>query len=506
MLARLLSLPLFVILMGAGALAMFLPALHAYIEGDMATARVFFLSGGLFLLLTLMVGIATATYSPASTALSHMIALVAAFTVLPAMLAVPFMESVRGAKFGDGYFEMVSALTTTGATLYDDPEMLPRAVHYWRALVGWLGGFLIWVAAFAILAPLSLGGFEVTTASEAGQRARGEYGFIRVARPGERLIKYAGKLFPVYTGLTVLLWLGLTVSGEEAFVAVCHAMSTLATSGISPVGGLANGQAGLGGEILVFLFMFFAISHLTFAPDPGRRRIMAFLTDPEFRFALVIITAVPVLLFLRHWTGALDQSPDNAPLTALRAAWGSLFTVMSFLTTTGFESAAWADSAAWSGLQTPGLILIGLCLIGGGVATTAGGVKLMRVYALFIHSRREMDRLVHPSSVGNLGVQARRIRRQGAYVSWIFFMMFTLSVAAIMSALALTGLSFESSLVLTVSTLSTTGPLADLGGEFAVKFAFLDDWARGILITSMVLGRLETLAFIALLNPEFWRR
>ncbi|SLN18384.1 Trk system potassium uptake protein TrkG [Pseudoruegeria aquimaris] len=506
MVARLLSLPLFVILMGAGALAMLLPALHAYIESDMETARVFLLSGVIFLLLTLFVAVATADYSPASTALSHMIALVAAFTILPAMLAVPFMEAVPGADFGDGYFEMVSALTTTGATLYDDPGSLPRAVHYWRALVGWLGGFLMWVAAFAILAPLSLGGFEVTSTSEAGQRARGEFSFIQVAGPGDRLIKYAGRLFPVYTGLTVLLWLGLTISGENAFVALCHAMSTLATSGISPVGGLSGGTAGIGGEVLVFFFMFFAISHLTFAPDQSRRRLNAFLNDPEFRFALVIITVVPLLLFLRHWTGALEQSPVSAPLTALRAAWGSLFTVLSFLTTTGFESVSWADSAAWSGLQTPGLILIGLCLVGGGVATTAGGVKLMRVYALYIHSRRELDRLVHPSSVGNLGVQARRIRRQGAYVSWVFFMLFTLSVAAIMSALALTGLSFESSLVLTVSTLSTTGPLADIGGEFAVKFAFLDDWTRGILIISMVLGRLETLAFIALLNPALWRR
>lgn len=512
MIGRLLSLPLFVILMGIGALAMFLPALHALVEEDFFTASVFFWSAVLFLIITLLVAVATANYRPASTAISHLVALVSAFTVLPMMLAVPFMEAVSGASFGDGVFEMVSALTTTGATLYDDPERLARSVHYWRALVGWMGGFLMWIAAFAILAPLNLGGFEVNSTYEAGQNETQQVSFIRSAPPGARLIKYAGRLFPIYTGLTVLLWGALAFSGEDAFVAICHAMSTLATSGISPVGGLQNGQAALGGEVLVFLFLFFAISHHTFAPDRGHNKLRALFSDPEMRLGLVIVVSVPMFLFLRHWTGALEvvegqeQVYETGLMTALQSFWGSLFTVMSFLTTTGFQSEYWAQSSAWSGLTTPGLILVGLCLIGGGVATTAGGVKLLRFYALYVHSRREMARLVHPSSVGNLGTQARFIRRQGAYVSWIFFMLFVLSVAAIMSAFALNGLSFESSLVLTVSSLSTTGPLASIGGEFAVKYEFLDNVSRGILIFSMILGRLETLAIVALFNPQLWRR
>ncbi|MEP2782020.1 MAG: potassium transporter TrkG [Pseudoruegeria sp.] len=491
---------------------MFLPALHAYIEQDFFTAGVFFWCGIVFLIITLMVAIATSNYRPASTAVSHLVALVSAFTILPMMLAVPFMEAVSGASFGDGLFEMVSSLTTMGATLYDDPTELARSVHYWRALVGWIGGFLMWVAAFAILAPLNLGGFEVNSTYEAGQNESAQSNFIRAARPGDRLIKYAGRLFPIYTGLTILLWIALTVSGEEAFVAICHAMSTLSTSGISPVGGLQGGQSGIGGEILVFLFLMFAISHHTFSTDTGRNKVGALIQDPEIRIGLVILIGIPLLLFLRHWTGALDvvdgaeKMTTSGVKTALNSLWGSLFTVMSFLTTTGFQSDSWAQSASWSGLTTPGLILIGLCLIGGGVATTAGGVKLLRFYALYVHSRREMALLVHPSSVGNLGTQARHIRRQGAYVSWIFFMLFVLSVAAVMSAFALNGLSFESSMVLTVASLSTTGPLASIGGEFAVRYDFLDNISRGILIFSMILGRLETLAFVALFNPQLWRR
>ena len=101
------------------------------------------------------------------------------------------------------------------------------------------------------------------------------------------------------------------------------------------------------------------------------------------------------------------------PQRRWRALWGGLFTVLSFLTTTGFESEQWLAASDWSRLESPGLILMGLALLGGGVATTAGGVKLLRVYALMRHGERELDRLVHPSSVGGSGQTARRIRRQG---------------------------------------------------------------------------------------------
>ena len=95
-------------------------------------------------------------------------------------------------------------------------------------------------------------------------------------------------------------------------------------------------------------------------------------------------------------------------------------------------------------------------MIGGGVATTAGGVKLLRVYVLYMHGRRELERLVHPSSIGGSGQRARRLRREGAYVAWIFFMLFAISIAAVMLALSLSGLDFEQSVVLSIAALSTT--------------------------------------------------
>jgi trk system potassium uptake protein TrkH len=192
-------------------------------------------------------------------------------------------------------------------------------------------------------------------------------------------------------------------------------------------------------------------------------------------------------------------------VAAIRALWGTVFTVLSFLTTTGFESADWAEARAWSGLATPGLILAGLAVIGGGVATTAGGVKLLRVYALYRHGEREIERLVHPNSIGGAGAQARQLRRRGAQIAWIFFMLFALSIAVTMLALSLTGLNFEASTIFSVAALSTTGPLAAVTAAQPLSWAELDTAARAIAVVAMVLGRLETLAIIALLNPEFWR-
>ena len=143
--------------------------------------------------------------------------------------------------------------------------------------------------------------------------------------------------------------------------------------------------------------------------------------------------------------------------------------------------------------------------MGGGVATTAGGVKLLRVYALYKHGMREMDRLVHPSSVAGKGVAARRMRREGASIAWVFFMIFAISIALVMTALAAAGTSFEDAVILSVAALSTTGPVAVVAGESPINYVQLSDASKLIICGAMVLGRLETLAIIALLNPDFWR-
>ncbi|WP_296425856.1 potassium transporter TrkG [Yoonia sp.] len=500
-------LPFFVVLMGLGAIAMIVPAIHGAIMEDFNTMRVFFYGFILFSILTLIVGLTTAGYAPQNVARSQLIGLLSAFTLLPMIFAVPFYEAVGNTTYLDAWFEMVSSFTTTGASVYENAGRLTPSLHLWRALVGWLGGLLVWVTAVSIFAPMNLGGFEVRATTNIGKGSSTSFTQIaRIADPSERMVRYTLSLTPIYVGLTFLLWVGLVIMGEFPYIALCHAMSTLSTSGISPIGGLYYAASRFWGELLVFVFFAFALSRLTFSRGLIGEAGQGLRRDPEFLTAIFLIGSVTALLFIRHFVGAAD-SPSGTNLGASwQALWGALFTVTSFLTTTGFESHYWGGAANWSGLETPGLFLIGLALIGGGVATTAGGVKLLRIYALFRHGQREQERLVHPSSVGGGGREARRIRKQGAYISWIFFMLFAISIAVVMLLLSLTGVQFETSMVLAVSALSTTGPLAAVAAETPISYSGIPDAAKIVLAAAMVLGRLETLAIIALFNPEIWRR
>jgi trk system potassium uptake protein TrkH len=503
---RILELPFLVVLMGIAALVMLLPAAHAFVHSDHRVARSFLYSSILFLVLVTMIAIATSNYRPRNAARGHLAALVLAYLILPPMLAVPFHQAVQNTTFINAWFEMVSSFTTTGATLYDDPLRLHASLHLWRAFVGWLGGFFMLLAGIAILAPLNLGGFEVVSGGAVGRNAIGTAQNTRIADPSERITRYALAIFPVYGGLTLILWVLLLTSGEVGLVALCHAMSTLSTSGISPVGGIDQGRSGTVGEMMIFLFFAFAVTRRAFFGRAVSSSLAPLHRDPEIRMALACIAILPLVQFLQHWTGEVATDQSNELLHAAQAFWGSIFTTLSFLTTTGFVSQDWGIARSWAGPGSSGLILIGLALIGGGVATTAGGVKLLRVYALYKQGLREMERMIHPNSIGGAGPAARRMRREGAYVAWIFFLLFAVSIAFVMAALTLTGLEFEPAMVFTIAALSTTGPLAEVGSDAPLSYAMLGSAAKFILAGAMVLGRLETLAILALLAPDSWRR
>ena len=494
--------PFIVVLMGIGAAAMLVPALHAFLIDDHATSRAFFYSAILFGILFVMMALATTGMRIRRQGRSHLISILASMTVLPLILAVPLAEAVPDTRFLNAYVEMVSSITTTGLTLFE-AERLPASVHLWRALVGWLGGFFMWVTAIAVMAPLSLGGFEITSNAEIGQGARQ---IANVADPAMRLRRFGARFFPIYVGLSMVLWLSLYMAGDTPLVAICHAMATLSTSGISPVGGLEGSGAGQKGEVVILLFFVFALSRLTFTSDDRSKGLGSIARDPEMRLGLLISVTVAGLLFFRHWVVSFEEGAELSLVEGLRGLWGALFTVTSFLTTTGFQSLEWGATQAWSGFGAPGVLLLGLAVFGGGVATTAGGVKLLRVYALYQHGLREMEKLVHPSSISGAGDHGRRFRRQGAFAAWVFFMLFAISIAAVMVGFSLIGgVDFEEAMILTISALSTTGPLTAAAGEAPVNLAQLSDGARGLLCAAMVLGRLEALAIIALLNPEFWR-
>ncbi|WP_240671959.1 TrkH family potassium uptake protein [Tropicibacter alexandrii] len=502
MLARVAQLPLFLLLLGISSASMVVPAVIARVTRDYHDARAFFYAAVIGLLVTVLVGIAMSGRRHNTSALRQLVALAAGFVFLPLFFAVPFHEAVRTTSFENAYFEMVSALTTTGATLFD-PARLSVPEHFWRAQVGWMGGLLMWVAASGILAPLALGGFEVTATGEPGQAVLPGLARSVVNDPAQRLWRSVRLLLPVYTGLTVALAIMLLVAGDPPLIAVSHAMSAMATSGISPIGNVAGAPSGMAGEIVLFCFLFFALSRLTFSTDTRNGRGLWY--DPEFRLGVIIVVAVPVLLFLRHWWAAFDIGDERDLTAGLRALWGALFTGLSFLSTTGFVSADWATAQGWSGLSTPGIILMGLALLGGGVATTAGGVKLLRVFALYLNGKRELERLIHPHSVGRKGLAGGRIRREGAFIAWVSFMLFAITIAALTMLLGLFGVGLEPAIVLTIATLSNTGPLIATAGSEPVMVAAMGWDLKVILSLAMVLGRLELLAVIVMLTPDVWR-
>lgn len=499
MLARLAELPLLVVLLGlSGAMAL-LPAFYAFGVNDHDHARNFLYSSLILLVLTVMLGIATAAYSPRDPSRSHLAALVLAYAALPLALALPMIEALPDTTLVNAWFEMISAFTTTGASVYG-PDRLADAVHLWRATVGWFGGFLIILAAYAILAPLNLGGSEVSSGRVPGRGAVGTAQITRTADPAVRLTRFALMLFPVYGALTFLLWCGLLVLGESGSSALIHAMGTLSTSGITGSAAFQDAASGTPGEVLIFLCFAFAITRRAL---PGIRLAAnrrPLFQDPELRLAALLVMTVTVILFVRHWV-VVGEIEGDVTAEAVPSFWGILFTASSFLTTTGYVSADWQTATQWSGIGTPGLILLGLAIIGGGTATAAGGVKLLRVYALLRHGERELEKIIHPNSIGRGGMDARRLRREGAQFAWVFFMLFATSIAVISALLLLAGVGFEQTMVLAIAALTTTGQLAELGAAQPILYQDLTDPVKIILGIAMVVGRLETLALLALILP-----
>lgn len=505
MMRRLLDLPLLVLLLGMAGLAMFLPAGHAFVLRDHALARSFVYMALLVLVFAGMLGLARANISARNVARNHLVSLALAYVILPPVLALPLIQrTAGGADFGPAIFEMLSAFTTTGAVVLEGP--LKPSVELWRALVGWLGGLFALVMVFSVLAPLNLGGIEVETGRIPGRASPATQQITRVADPSERMVRFATGIFPIYSGMTLLLWVLMFMAGEDGFVALCHAMGTLSTSGISPLpGGLAAGQGGWLAELALAAFLILALSRRPLLWILGQSSASHVRRDPELGLAAVLLGVAVGFVFAVGLVSSLARPEGFQPTEALAGLWALIFTCLSFLTTTGYVSSSWQGMVQWSDLSSPDTLLWALAIIGGGVASTTGGVKLLRVYALLRYGEQELDRVIHPNAVGRSRAGAgvtRGAMMQGASMAWVFFMIFGLTILAFVAALTLQGVDFAQSLVLTLSALTTTGPLVGQSGGIAASFADQSGLVQVVLGVAMVVGRLEVLAILAILLPE----
>lgn len=497
-----------IILVAMTAIAMLLPIAIGFSLREHRAARAFLYSALLLVSFAGLVFLANRGERVGEGRFSHpFYVLTAAYLGLPVIMAIPLTEAVPNMGLFHAWFEMTASFTTTGATLLDDTA--PLSVHLWRAVVGWAGGAFVLIYALAILAPLNLGGFEVlTTGANAAQSdALGKDDLPTIqssARdpqaPDIVLADLAAALRvvgAVYAGLTLLLWVGLSLTGLPPLRGLVLSMSTLATSGIVVPGG--EGAPGFAAELLIALMLVTGLSRI-FWTDLGRQSgTRAQWWRTELGLAGVVLAAVVFAAF----TGAVLRGRMPGIEYLPPELWATTFTALSFLTTTGFTSTLGTEGTGWLA-GSSGVILLCLAALGGGVATTAGGIKLMRLYALFSQVSHEMGQLVHPSRMGGDGPARRALRREGAFAAWLYVMIFVFALACVVALLAAIGHGLEASLRLALAALTTTGPLAQTGaGRLDVPaWGDLGWFEQALLAAAMIIGRLDFLLLLSI----FWPR
>lgn len=504
--------PVIALALLAVAALMLPPAALALMERDMASARAFSQSAGLLALVAAAFAVARHGHRSRTPARSEIVTVLLVFTVAPIGAALPVALTAPQLGPVGAYFEMVSSFTTTGATALPSLDAAPRALHLWRALTAWFGGFAALTAAVAVFAPRNLGGYEVQAAERRGPVGRlgGGPSWSRADgrdEGGERLARAVAVVGPAYAVLTLALALIFASLGMPGLRAAVHAIGIMSTSGVSIDDAGFRSGAGAGAEAVALGFLALAATRHAFAAGSRRGLARRLRRDPELELALIAVTIAAGWIFLRHWLQAPGAAPARAEGVWFDAAWGAVFTAASFLSTTGYVSESWRATEAWSGSSGAGLLLLALATMGGGVASTAGGVKLLRAYALYQHGLRDLDTLAKPSLVARKGEGVRRVGFAGAVLAWLFVMLYGLGASTVMLGLSATGVPLDRAFAAAIAAIANTGPAYGMAlGDAAGGFAAFGDLGKLILCAAMALGRVEILAVVALTNPDYWRR
>jgi len=433
------------------------------------------------------------------------------YILAPAVAAVPILNLKGVDSFSAAYFEMASALTTTGATIFWNVDLVPDAVILWRAMLAGFGGLVCLVSALAILAPLSIGGFEVDHMID--RRAQTINYELLCASEGARKMDLEARIIWALKIVTIpylificLCSFALAANGVTIFEAICLALGSVSTTGFSPQSDGVAGYRSLLVEMVLVATMVPAAIGISAHVRSLRTGVKSYLRDSELRYMAIFVTVVVILLFFRHWIGAIETQSTDELRAAAAALWGAFFMAVSFATTTGFESAAWDGATEWSGLKTPGVVLVGLAIVGGGAASTAGGVKLIRAALLAKHSMGELRRLARPSSVQPISSGGRSVTFDAMRIVWVFVMLYAITLAVCALGLTATGFKFVDAFAGSIAAISNTGPLLPLISGEEGAYTSLDPAARFLLCGAMIVGRMETLAVVALFSVSAWRR
>jgi trk system potassium uptake protein TrkH len=317
------------------------------------------------------------------------------------------------------------------------------------------------------------------------------------------LVKVSQKIIPVYLGLTITLWGCLTSLGTDGYTSFIRALSVISTSGISGPEKFELDGAGFFGELAIVIFLIIALSNSILKSFFKQARVKNIFYDKEIRLGLSIVVAVTLLFSFKQLTPSIFQTEITESFgSIIELIWGNFFTFISFLTTNGYVSGFWRFSSSSTDLSYTIIILMGLCLFGGGVATTAGGIKLLRISILFKAFSNETGKLLHPSSISSKSSLTKNLEIS-VFMAWIFFMLFMISIAALTTFLAVFETSFEDALLLAVACLTTTGPIIEMIEPDQFLISELSIFSKMALIIGMVLGRLEILVALSLIAFGF---
>ena len=397
--------------------------------------------------------------------------------------SLPFLLSNQSFSFSDAFFESMSGITTTGATIISDLDNSPKSILLWRAIMQWLGGIGIVVMAITILPLLKVGGMQLF-------KMEGPDSTEKIL---PRTIEVAAIIISTYVILTLLCGFFYWIFGMTIFDSVCHAMTTIATGGFSThnesIGFFKNSNIEIVASLFIILGSIPFISYLKFSQ--GNKKI--FFQDVQIKgliylLAISIIIMFLYLLFINYESNLFEKIRISS------------FNVISILSGTGYVT---DDFGLWGKFSL--IFFLFLMFIGGCSGSTACGIKIFRLQMLLIFLKNQVKKLIYPNSViitkyNNHKISDDFIR---SVIIFIFSFLFIFLIIAML--LSISGLDFVTSISGAASSISNVGPgLGEIIGPDG-NYKNLPDLSKWILATGMLLGRLELFAVLVLFFPSFWR-
>lgn len=396
---------------------------------------------------------------------------------------LPFLISGTIPNVTDAFFETMSGLTTTGASILNDIEAMPKGLLFWRSMTQWIGGMGIIVLTVALVSIIGVGGMQLFVAEAPG---------ISPDKLKPRIKDTAKRLWIIYVGLTLTECVFLMFGGMTFYDAINHSLTTMATGGFSTKNASMAHFDSPYLQYVVIVFMLLAGVNFTLTYFGLKFKFKKVWQNEEFR---AYITTMAI--FTTITTIGIAYFTDAPFEIAFREG---AFQVVSVITTTGFIT---ADYTSWAPILT--ILFFFFMFIGGSSGSTAGGVKIVRHVILFKNSFLEMKRLLHPFSIIPVRLNKKAISQKVTF-NVLAFMMIYISVFIFGSiAVSLTGIDFVTTIGAVATSLGNIGPGFGMVGPLD-NFSGLPQLTKWILSFLMLLGRLELFTVLILFTPYFWRK